>query len=137
MNTNSREIAELLFSNEKSLLDPAVRRDHHRLLALLADDFVEFGASGRVWSRDQIVESLATEDFQPPAMEAFQCRVLAPAVALITYRTMRTNAQTDTRTLTLRSSVWVEQDGKWRLRFHQGTPTAPQGSHGKTSDPNH
>ena len=115
------EIADLLLRNEQSLLDPATRRNRNRVLDLLAEDFVEFGASGRVWTRDQIVELLATEDFSPPAMEAFQCRILAPTVALVTYRTVRTDAQSG-RHVSLRSSVWMEQEGEWKVRFHQGTP---------------
>jgi uncharacterized protein (TIGR02246 family) len=130
------EIAELLLRHEQSLLDPSLRRDRNRVLELLAEDFVEFGASGRVWTRDQIVELLETEDLQPPALDAFECRILAPTVALVTYRTVRTDAQTGTRTVALRNSVWVEHDGKWRMRFHQGTPVTPQGPHGKTSGPN-
>jgi hypothetical protein len=122
MSTNDREIAELLQRHEQSLLDPALRRDRNRILDLLADDFVEFGASGRVWSRDQIVELLATEDFHPPAMEEFQCCLVAPAVALVTYRTVRADAQTGTHAATLRSSIWMERDGEWKMRFHQGTP---------------
>jgi hypothetical protein len=136
MSTNNREIPELFERHERSLLDPAVRRDHNRVLELLAEDFVEFGASGLVWSRDQVVEELATEDFQPPALEAFECSLLAPAVALLTYRTVRTDAQTGTRTVSLRSSIWVEHEGTWRVRFHQGTPAPPQSLHRSSSGPN-
>jgi hypothetical protein len=135
MKPSAREIAELLLHNEQSLLDPALRRDRNRVLELLAEDFVEFGASGRIWSRDQIVELLATEDFQRPALEAFECNLLTPAVALVTYRTVRTEAQTGTRTTALRSSIWIEHDGKWRVRFHQGTPATPQSPHRSSSGP--
>ena len=124
MSTNEHEIAGILLRNEQSLLDPAVRRDRNRVLKLLAEDFVEFGASSQVWTHDQIVELLATEDFHPPDIEAFQCCVLAPTVALVTYRTVRTDAQTGAQTAALRSSIWMEQGGKWKVRFHQGTPAA-------------
>jgi hypothetical protein len=135
MSTKHSEIPKLLLRNEKSLLDPAVRRDRNRVLELLAEDFVEFGASGRAWSRDQVVELLAAGNFQPPALEAFECFLLAPAVALVTYRTVRTDAQTGACTVSLRSSVWIEHDGKWRVRFHQGTPGMHRSSSGPNSKP--
>ena len=125
MSTINNEIAELLLRCEQSLLDPAIRRDRNRVYELLAEDFIEFGASGRVWSRDQVVELLATEDFQPPAMEAFECCVLAPRVALVTYRTVHRDAQTGARTAAVRSSIWMAQEGNWKVRFHQGTPQSP------------
>jgi hypothetical protein len=114
-------IAALLLRNEQALLDPAVRRDRHRVLALLAEDFEEFGASGKVWSRHQIVELLASEAYDPPALEDFRCHLLAEDVALVTYRTIRANAQTGAPVATLRSSLWIEDSGEWRVRFHQGT----------------
>ena len=33
---------------EESLLNPAVRRDGERLRAMLTEDFLEFGSSGKV-----------------------------------------------------------------------------------------
>jgi ribonuclease HI len=29
---------------------------------------------------------------------------------------------TDARGSTIRSSLWLRDGGRWRLRFHQGTP---------------
>ncbi|UWZ85031.1 nuclear transport factor 2 family protein [Occallatibacter riparius] len=109
---------------EQSLLDLAVRRDGDRLRQLLSDDFLEFGSSGRVWTRKSIIDMLATEtNFFPPAIEEFECTFLSEKVALVTYRTVRTDAKTGERLSSLRSSVWTRQNGEWRMRFHQGTRT--------------
>ena len=109
---------------EQSLLDLAVRRDGERLRQLLTDDFLEFGSSGRVWTRKSIIDMLATEtNFFPPSIEEFECTFLSEKVALVTYRTVRTDAKTGERMSSLRSSVWTRQDGEWRMRFHQGTRT--------------
>lgn len=116
------EVAELLRAQELALLDPDVRRNRERVLDLLAADFEEFGASGRTWTRDEIVHLLATEDYDPPVMEDFKCRLMAPGVALVTYRTVRTHGETAARGTTNRSSIWIEEGGHWRVRFHQGTP---------------
>jgi hypothetical protein len=120
--TAVHEIAALLLRNEQSLLDPAIRRDRARLLSYLADDFNEFGSSGRIWTRSAIAELPASQDFRPPAIEDFHCRVLAPEVALVTYRTVRIDPETGERRSSLRSSVWTKREGNWRMRFHQGTP---------------
>ena len=109
---------------EESLLDSAVRHDADRMRELLAEDFLEFGSSGRVWTRKSIIDLLATEvNFLPPAIEEFQCSFLSENVALVTYHTVRNDARTGERLASLRSSIWVRQEGEWRMRFHQGTRT--------------
>jgi len=109
---------------ERLLMDPAVRRDRARVAELLAEEFTEFGASGRVWTRKAILDLLATEEYTPPVVEKFSCRELAEDVALATYRAVRADAATGARAVTLRSSVWVRQSGAWRMVFHQGTRAA-------------
>jgi len=123
-------IAAHLRSCEEALLDPAVRKDRARVAALLADDFFEFGSSGTVWTREQILDLLATENVDPAVMEDFACCALADRVVLVTYRTVRSGVHQDAqvsdkiddvRTVTLRSSIWVFGSRGWQVRFHQGT----------------
>ena len=115
------EIAAQLFALERALLDPAVRGDRACVSAWLADDFVEFGSSGRIWERDAILDLLETENFVPPDIEELSCRCLGEGVMLVTYRTVRFNTDTGQRSTTLRSSIWTNESGKWLIRFHQGT----------------
>jgi len=103
---------------ERELLSPAVRADSSRVAAILHPDFEEIGSSGRLWSRDAIVNELAGEDPESVDFELLGCEMLARDVALLTART------SDSRGSALRSSVWLRLDGRWRLRFHQGTPEA-------------
>jgi hypothetical protein len=98
-----------------------VRRNRARVAALLADDFEEFGSSGRVWSRELIIESLACEDNLPIAIKDFKCDRIAEGFALVTYRSVRTDSQSGKQSMALRSSIWIEKSGEWRMRFHQGT----------------
>jgi glyoxylase I family protein len=81
------------------------------LMALIDDDFMEYGASGRVWDREGIRELL--DGPAGPPIELADTRVvpLAEHVVLVTYQAAGVN----------RSSVWVRRDGRWRMRFHQGT----------------
>ncbi len=81
---------------------------------LIADDFVEFGASGAAWTADSVRDMLVSPTQAKPTFEDFEVAALANDVMLVTYRVatpVRSN----------RSSVWVRRDGSWRIRFHQGT----------------
>ena len=123
LNTDSQdELSAHLRACEEALLDQAVRRNHQQVAELLTEDFLEFGSSGKVWARDQILELLEAEDYHPLAMEDFQCALLAETVALVIYRAVRTDARTGEKASSLRSSLWTNESGAWRLRFHQGTP---------------
>ena len=105
------DLTELLHHFELALAarDPADIEGG--LMALIDDDFLEFGASGRTWDRESI--RAIVQDAPPAPMELleFHADLLADDVALVTYRTARSN----------RSSVWVRRDRRWRIRFHQGT----------------
>ena len=121
MALTDNELAAHLRSREESLLNPAVRRDRARVAALLAEDFQEFGSSGRLWTREQILGLLATETPQPLSMEDFECHQIADGVALVCYRSVRIDPLTHQPATALRSSLWTNQSGEWRMRFHQGT----------------
>jgi ribonuclease HI len=109
------EIVERL---ERELLEPAVRTDASRVAALLHQDFEEIGRSGRLWGRDAIVQALALEESSRVDIEVLGTDRLSPETILLTART------TDARGSSLRSSLWLRVNGRWRLRFHQGTPEA-------------
>ena len=120
----SKTVSAELLRAEMLLLDPAVRRDRPRVASLLADDFTEFGSSGRIWTRDQILDLLATEEYSPPIVEDFSCHPIAENAVLVTYRTVRINQETGRREAALRSSIWIKRSKSWIVRFHQGTLTA-------------
>lgn len=112
---------------EESLLDTAVRRDRKKMRSMLAENFLEFGSSGRIWNRNSIIELLSQETaFVPPAIEDFRCAFLTDDVTLVTYRTVRTDPETGEVLASLRSSIWKNESGTWRMRFHQGTRTTAE-----------
>lgn len=85
------------------------------LAGLIADDFAEFGASGRTWDAASMRETVAgAEPSDAVTLEDFRVDLLAPDVALATYRIGPPRPSN-------RSSVWVRRDGRWQVRFHQGT----------------
>jgi hypothetical protein len=113
-------VAETLRELEASLLTNAVRKDAARVSALLADEFCEFGSSGAVYSKAEMVESLQTGEDVRLAMKEFICRVVGEGVALVTYRSERVESNGEV-IAALRSSLWVWRAGRWQMVFHQGT----------------
>jgi hypothetical protein len=116
--------SELLRQLEERLLQPEVRRSAQDVADLLADEFVEFGSSGRVFNKQQILESLQHEEPTQRWITEFQSTPLASDVILTTYRVVRLNTSDAQPTSSLRSSIWRLQDGRWQMVFHQGTRAA-------------
>lgn len=112
-------LRELLLELELKLMDPTFRQDRHEVAALLADEFLEFGSSGKVWTREEI---LVPPDATGTAirMEDFAVRMIHARVAQATYRTVRTAPGAESL-IALRSSLWSYEDGRWQMVFHQGT----------------
>jgi hypothetical protein len=121
MVNSSQELAAHLFHLEQQLLQPSTCRDATALTSLLADDFREFGSSGRIYTRQQIIDQLAAESPRHITVSDLSCRQLAEDIALLTYRSTRTIAL-KAASHALRSSLWVYRDGRWQMIFHQGTP---------------
>ncbi|MDR6970885.1 ribonuclease HI family protein [Leifsonia shinshuensis] len=109
---------EIVARLERELVEPSVRSDASRLAELLHPSFEEIGRSGRLWARDAIISELAVDDAPAAGIEVLGVDRVAQDALLLTART------TDARGATLRSSLWVRSSGRWRLRFHQGTPEA-------------
>jgi hypothetical protein len=71
---------------ETALHKKEVRSSPQALAALLAEDFIEFGSSGRIFTKAAIIEALKNESVdQPIQVEDFQVRELSPEIALVTY----------------------------------------------------
>jgi hypothetical protein len=88
---------------------------------LLADDFLEFGSSGRIFTKPQIIESLQHEAPIRVVLREFRTVALAPGVVLVTYRAVRQGGSEEQVAYSLRSSIWRRSEGRWQLMFHQGT----------------
>jgi hypothetical protein len=115
-------LARLLEDLERQLLAPDVRKSEV-VGRLLAEEFVEFGSSGRQFSKPQIIAALQAEAPVEVSASDFVVRLLSPEVALITYRALR---QSQPPVSTLRSSIWQQRKGHWQMVFHQGTRAEAQ-----------
>ncbi|TCR91588.1 DUF4440 domain-containing protein [Rhizobium sp. BK376] len=120
------DLATHLRQLEEKLFDPTIRSSAQAIAGLLSPDFREIGSSGRFWDFDQTLEALPREkpDRGVTSGTDFQLKLLAEGVALLTYQSVHTRSDGSERK-TLRSSIWrLEDDGNWRMVFHQGTLAA-------------
>ncbi|MEM7020225.1 MAG: DUF4440 domain-containing protein [Pseudomonadota bacterium] len=102
---------------EKQLLHSEIRASRESLNALLCDEFVEFGKSGKVFDKADILRTLPEEKPASFNMTDTKCVTLSNETVLLTYRVSRQGITS------LRSSIWRREAGRWRLLFHQGTPS--------------
>jgi hypothetical protein len=126
---------EELEALERALLTGTVRTDAAALDALLAEEFREFGASGRTYTKNEIVEALRVESSVVLALKDFRAERIGEGIVLVTYRSSRSEVGHATRHA-LRSSIWVRRDGRWQIVFHQGTvvPGRDEASQGAPTD---
>lgn len=114
-------LSQSLLPLEHAHLTPAARASRPALEALLHESFTEIGASGRLYTRDDIIPLLLTEQTHPPrTISHFQARSITNTVALTTYTLTRSDPD-GTQHHSRRSSLWLLESNAWRLTFHQGT----------------
>ncbi len=119
--TERDSLQALLYALEIRLLDPHIRRSSEDVAALLADDFLEIGASGRVFDRDELIKELARERPFFWTISDFVARPLAPDIIMVTYRLVARTGSERTPRRSLRTSIWKKSNDAWRMVFHQGT----------------
>ena len=112
---------------EESHLRFDVRSSAESMGALLADEFIEFGSSGRILDRTAVLASISGNAACQFRIDSFAVRALAPGAALTTYRLSAWSDSESQARVTLRSSVWVHRTGRWLLVFHQGTDASGGG----------
>jgi hypothetical protein len=117
-------LLETLRSLEVALHRPEVRSNRNELDRLLHPEFREFGRSGLIYERADVLTEFAD---RPQAYEVwaqdFRVLPLSDVLALLTYKSAHITHEGELDHYTNRSSLWQLTDTGWRLLFHQGTPT--------------
>ena len=121
MNTDDMaEILSELSSREPIFHRPEFGTTRTEFERMTAEDFWEVGASGRIYSRQFVLDSLE-ERFSAPHRDTwvtkdFRCQKLAEDVYLLTY----TLIQDEVR-VTRRATIWQKTSDSWKIVYHQGT----------------
>ena len=108
---------------EESLWRKEIRNDRAVMEQLLADDVTEFGRSGRIWRRVDLLGPVESLDAALPLAD-FAVRMLDDTTALVTYIS-QVRRHGGSFEYARRSSIWSNRSTGWVLRFHQGTPFVP------------
>ncbi|MCM2402911.1 DUF4440 domain-containing protein [Rhizobium sp. S153] len=114
---------EEIRSLEEALHRPEIRRSREAVEDLLAEGFMEFGASGRVYERATIIDQLAeqSDDNDGELLASnYALKPISNDAVLLTYETER-SYQDGSKRRVLRSSIWKHNGLKWQMLFHQGT----------------
>ena len=87
--------------------------------SMIAQDFWEIGASGRKYSKSEILDILETR-YSVPVIESysitgFACQELAPNLYLTTYELDQEGRHSR------RSTIWSLDGNDWKIVYHQGT----------------
>jgi ribonuclease HI len=82
--------------------------------SVIHEAFHETGASGRWWTREETLGELERTPAAGDSIKRFEIDRLAEGVVLATFDS---GGERPAR----RVSIWVRDEGRWRLRFHQGT----------------
>jgi hypothetical protein len=110
---------------EQDLHRSEVRSSRAAVSALLTDDFMEFGSSGKVYNKAAIIDALVQEAPSDPAalpeVYDFTVKPITAEAVLVLYRSVRRPDGVTPEKQTLRSSIWKLIDGRWQMFFHQGT----------------
>lgn len=86
---------------------------------VLADDFFEFGRSGKIYTRDECINvARGTINVVIPLLD-FKVHKLSDGVFQVTYKSIVTCEYEIEQAN--RSSIWLKTANGLKLKFHQGT----------------
>jgi hypothetical protein len=118
-------IKETLEQFEQQLLTSATRHNAAEVSSLLADEFREFGSSGKTFSKIEIMSHLQSEASVDLSLHEFEAYPISEQVVLVTFRAVK-EVPGSPPMESLRSSIWIYRDGRWQMLFHQGTKVPQQ-----------
>lgn len=101
-------------------------REH--LEQLMVKDFFEIGASGRIYTREHVLDRILSrwERDEPEVaneIEEFVVRQIGPHAYLATYTLQQPDGHA--KRTSRRATVWTDRAGHWQVIYHQGTAASP------------
>jgi multimeric flavodoxin WrbA len=105
---------------EIRLLSYEARHNKDELAKLIDKDFIEFGASGRIYDYHNIIARLPDEQHKMEyTITKIDKRILSENLTQVLY-TIKT-LEDGHEYIANRSSIWKKEGGNWKMLFHQGT----------------
>ncbi|HVO75657.1 MAG TPA: nuclear transport factor 2 family protein [Ignavibacteriaceae bacterium] len=94
--------------------------DPEKLSKIIHEDFFEFGSSGRLWDKKSVIKEFEENPHLRSIIREFKVIPLSEEIVLVTYKA--TFGSLNSSSESLRSSIWKNFNGEWKIIFHQGTP---------------
>jgi len=115
----TEKLKNTILQYENDFFDIKFCNSRESLENRLSINFIEYGSSGSVYDRENIINALIplTENRQIEILQ-FDLTLLSDDVLLAHYISHHKN---DNR-YALRTSIWKIEDSQWKMYFHQGTP---------------
>ncbi len=117
-------LQNVVFNLEHKLATAEKQQDKAFFQRTLDDQLVYVAYDGLVFDKSKLLSSMKYVDVKNYSMENLKVRSLGANAALVTYD-LRINAHIAGRELPEKqyaASVWVRDNGQWKLMFHQATP---------------
>jgi hypothetical protein len=121
----SNLLFEQLKQDEQKLHQADARKNENVLTDLLHEDFFEIGGSGNSYDRAAIIAALQSENSAKVWSQDYELKMISEQIALLIYKAAHFAADGTLMNHSFRSSLWRFECEKWRMVFHQGTPTPP------------
>ena len=107
----------LLLEKEQNLLNPEFCSQIENLEHCIAENFTEYGQTGRIYYRSETLELLKNKKDNNVSIVDFEIACIGNQAAMAHY----TARNEETTEMSLRTSLWILEDGQWKISFHQGT----------------
>jgi hypothetical protein len=113
-----------LIASEKSLPEAQKKKDADFFKRVAADDFMEVAIDGHVYDKHDLLLGLSSVNLSDYYLYNFKVLRLDDNAAVVTYDAVLHMTYDGERVPRYQhlSSVWVNQGGEWKLKFHQATP---------------
>ena len=113
-------LEKTLVDLEKKLLDTESRQSKTFLESTLHDEFVEIGASGGVYNKQQTIISVGQQTGLQYKTSDFRVSPLSDNIVLLNYKLATFDNSVEVQQ-SIRSSIWKLENDNWQIVFHQGT----------------
>jgi len=110
----------MIIEMELKLLDKNIRNNKEELVKYISKEFIEYGASGKIYTYYDTLNFLPIEEKQIEyKIIKMDSKILSENIILLLYIIEINNGVENI--ITNRSSVWKKDNNDWKIIFHQGT----------------
>lgn len=116
-------LEEVILNLENKLLQSEIRKSSYEISQLIDENYTEFCSSGIEYhyKKGDVFQQNYDNRELNWTIENFKTKELSQNYILATYRAIKNDEEDENKKYSLRSSIWKNNCGKWKMIFHQGT----------------